>query len=76
MIKKIAEAQQQQNYLTQQIIDLKCVNLKDLETEISFNQMLEMQIKLDKNIIKINDCQAKIYQLKLKLFTVLTEKQL
>ena len=35
-----------------------------------------MQIKLDKKIIKVTDYQAKIYQLKIKLFITLTKKQL
>ena len=76
MTEKVTEVQQQQNYLTQQIIDLKHANLKGLETEVSLDQMLETQIKLNKKIMKMKDCHTEIYQLKLKLFTVLTEKYL
>ena len=73
---KVTEAQQQQNYLTQQIIDLNCANLRDLEVKISLGQMLETQIKLNKKIIKVKNYQAEICQLKLKLSVTLTEKQL
>ena len=56
MTEKVTEAQQQQNYLAQQVIDLNCANLKDLETEISLDQILETQIKLNKKIMKIKNC--------------------
>ena len=60
----------------QQIIDINYANLRDLETEVSLDQMLETQIKLNKKITEVKNCHAEIYQLKLKLFTVLTEKHL
>ena len=76
MTEKVTEAQQQWDHLAQQIIDLNNANLRDSEIKISSDQMLKTQIKLNQKIIKVKDCQAEIYSLKLKLFTVLTEKQL
>ena len=76
MTEKVTEAQQQQDHLTQQVIDLNHTNLRGSEAEVSLDQMLETQIKLNKKITEVKDCHAEIYQLKLKLFTALTEKHL
>ena len=58
------------------MINLNHANLRGSETEISLNQMLKTQIKLNKKIMKMKNCQAEIHQLKLKLSVVLIEKQL
>ena len=76
MTGKVTETQQQQNHLAQQVKDLNHSNLRHKETEASLDNMLETQIKLDKKITEVKECQAEIRQLKLKLFTILTEKQL
>ena len=60
----------------QQIIDLNHVNLRDSEIKVSLDQMIETQTQLDEILTEIKTCHAEIYQLKLKLFTVLTEKHL
>ena len=76
MTEKMTEAQQQRDHLTQQVIDLNHANLRGLEAEVSLDQMLETQTKLDKKITEIKDCHAEIRQLKLKLSAALTEKYL
>ena len=76
MIEKVIEAQQQRDHLTQQVINLNHANLRDSEMKVALDQMLETQIKLDKMIMKVKNCHTEIYQLKLKLFAVLTEKHL
>ena len=76
MTEKVMEAQQQQNHLMQQVIDLNYTNLRDLKAEVSLDQMLKTQIKLNKKITEVKNCQTKIHQLKLKLSAALREKQL
>ena len=56
MTEKVIKAQQQQNHLMQQVIYLDCANLRGLETEVSLNQMLETQIKLDKKVTEVKNC--------------------
>ena len=60
MTERVTKAEQQSDHLAQQVINLNCANLRDLETEISLDQMLETQIKLNKKIMKIKNYQAEI----------------
>ena len=76
MTEKVAEAQQQWDHLMQQVIDLNHANLRGSEVKVSLDQMLKTQIKLDKKITEMKNCHTEIHQLKLKLFTALTEKHL